>query len=250
MIDEEATLEAYLDHLRLERRLSPRTVAAYRADLLQHLRFLGDGAETSWGEITTDRLREDLARLHRGGRNRRSQQRYRSSLRSFYAFLLAQSWIDADPSSDLEGPRVPRRMPHALGIREVRRLLEGCPQEAPLDLRDRAMLEVAYGAGLRASELVGLGVESIDLERRLVRVVGKGGRERIVPLGVPACESVRRYLDRGRAPLRGRKRSGALFLNRRGDALSRMGFFRVLRKRGAGAGLDPRRLHPHLLRHS
>jgi len=245
------TLDNYLDHLRLERRLSPRSVASYRGDLVQHMDYLQRRGARKWSEVDTDVLRRDLARLHRTGRSRRSLQRYRSSLRGFYRFLLQEGWIQEDLVRDLEGPRVRRTLPRSLSIREVQQLLKAASGSHALDLRDRAMIEVAYGTGLRVSELVGLGPEEIDLENRWVRVRGKGDRERVVPLGRPACEAVREFLEKGRPALAREGRPTArLFLNRRGTALSRMGFFRALRKRGQAAGLDPNRLHPHLLRHS
>ncbi len=250
MTGREEPVDAYLDHLRLERRLSPRTILSYRSDLQQHLEFLASRGGADWKRIDTELLRADLARLHRQGRARRSQQRYRSSLRGFYRFLLREGWIDRDPSVDLEGPRTPRNLPKCLSRSEVDRLLEACAGEGPLDLRDRAMMEVAYGAGLRVSELVGLGVEECDLEKRWVRVVGKGDRERVVPLGAPACRSVRLYLRRGRPAIMKARHCPKLFVNRWGRPLSRMGFFRILRRRGEVAALDARRLHPHLLRHT
>jgi integrase/recombinase XerD len=246
----EEILDAYLDHLRLERRLSPRSVASYRSDLLQHLAYLDGRTIRDFGAVDTETLRADLERLHREGRARRSMQRYRSTLRGFYRHLLREGWIPADPSRELEGTRSARSLPKSLSRDEIERILAASAGRAPLDLRDRALLEVAYGAGLRASELVGLGAEQVDLENRWVLVRGKGDRERVVPLGRPACAAVRAYLARGRSQLCPGGRTTRLFVNRRGGPLSRMGFFRILRKRGEMAGLDPARLHPHLLRHT
>jgi site-specific recombinase XerD len=243
-------LDAYLDHLRIERRLSPRSVISYRSDLVQHLAFLDTRSTADFTAVRTEILRDDLERLHRAGRARRSIQRYRSALRGFYRHLMREGWIPADPSRELEGPRSTRSLPHSLSREEIERLLSATAGREALDLRDRALLEVAYGAGLRASELVGLGAEQIDLENRWIRVRGKGDRERIVPLGRPACAAVRSYLSRGRPQLCPAGKTSRLFVNRRGGPLSRMGFFRVIRKRGAAAGLDPSRLHPHLLRHT
>lgn len=250
MKEAEETVDAYLDHLRLERRLSPRTVLSYRSDLTQHLAFLSSRGCSSWSRVDTDLLRADIARLHADGRARRSQARYRSSLRGFYRHLVREGWIEKDPSLDLEGPKTPRNLPQCLSHEEVGALMEACGGIEPLDLRDRAMMEVAYGAGLRVSELVGLGSEECDLENRWVRVVGKGNRERVVPLGAPACRAVRIYLERARPALVRSRHCPRLFVNRWGRALSRMGFFRILRRRAAAAALDPRRLHPHLLRHT
>lgn len=230
--------------------MSRQTVLAYRADLTQHIAFLARERCPDIAAVGTEILRRDLARLHAEGKARRSQQRYRSSLRGFYRYLLQEGWIRTDPTGELEGPRVMRRLPESLTIEEMERLLSATSGAQPLDLRDRALVEVAYGAGLRVSELVGLGAEGIDLENRCARIHGKGDRERIVPLGRPAVAAVRRYLRRGRPQLLGERRNDRLFVNQRGGALTRMGFFRVLRRRAAAAGLDPRRIHPHLLRHT
>jgi len=246
----EELLNAYLDHLRLERRLSLCTVESYRADLLQHLAYLNGRQVRGLDVADTEALRGDLARLHEAGRSRVSQQRYRSSLRGFYRFLAREGWVPRDPSVDLEGPRTSRRLPRCLTREEVEGLIEKSLGGTPLDLRDRAMIEVAYGAGLRVSELVGLGAEECDLENRVIRVRGKGDRERLVPLGRPACRAVREYLAAGRPHLARGDRCRRLFLNRLGSGLSRMGFYRVLVRRGTSAGIDASRLHPHILRHS
>ena len=147
---------------------------------------------------------------------------------------MREGWIQADPSRELEGPRSTRSLPQQSEPGEIERILSATAGMEPLDLRDRALIEVAYGAGLRVSELVGLGAEQIDLENRWVRVRGKGDRERIVPLGRPACAAVRSYLARGRPQLCPAGGSTRLFVNRRGGSLSRMGFFRILRKTGRG----------------
>jgi site-specific recombinase XerD len=243
-------LNAYLDHLRLEKRLSTRTVESYRGDLVQHLACLTEHGCPALEEVGTELLRTDLARLHEAGRSRSSQQRYRSSLRGFYRFMTREGWIKKDPSVDLEGPRTSRRLPRALTRDEVARLLAASRGDSPLDSRDLAMIEVAYGAGLRVSELVGLGAEECDLENRMIRVRGKGDRERLVPLGRPACDAVQSYLSAGRPRIARGNRSRRLFLNRLGGGLSRMGFYRILVRRGRAAGIERSRLHPHILRHS
>lgn len=244
------TLDRYLDHLRLERRLSPSSAAAYRSDLVQHLAFLetrGTGAPE--GAQPQD-LRDDLDRLARNGRSRASLQRYRSSMRGFYRFLFQEGWIPSDPSADVEKGSGSRRLPRALSRQDVEALFAATNGPELLDIRDRALIQLAYGTGLRVSELVTLAVDRIDLESRSVRVRGKGNRERIVPFSESVAESIARYIAVRRASLPPGKRAISLFLNRRGGPLSRMGFFRILKKRAARAGLDPSGFHPHLLRHS
>lgn len=157
----------------------------------------------------------------------------------------------ADPAADLEAPGRVRDVPRILGETEVESLLESCGGAGPLDRRDRAMVEVAYGSGLRVSELVGLGSEDVDFRESWLRVRGKGRKERMVPLGRPARDALRAYLSHGRPALLGESRDpGRIFLNARGRPLSRMGFWLILQRRGSAAGLPGSKLHPHILRHS
>jgi integrase/recombinase XerD len=154
-----------------------------------------------------------------------------------------------NPAAELELPRRHRKLPRTLSAGEAARLIEAAPGTTPRSLRDRALVELLYGAGLRVSEAVGLDRSGVDLDQRLVRCTGKGGKERIVPLGRQAAEALRRYLARGRPYLDTRHRP-ELFLNAQGGALTRAGAFLILRKLAAAAGLEPERVHPHLLRHS
>jgi integrase/recombinase XerD len=156
---------------------------------------------------------------------------------------------DENPAASLKLPRRGRNLPRALSPSETERLIDAANGTAPRPLRDRALVELLYGAGLRVSEAVGLDKAGVDLDARVVRVLGKGGKERLVPLGRPAAEAVRRYLALGRPHLDRRYRP-ELFLNARGGALTRAGAFLVLRRLADKAGLEPGRVHPHLLRHS
>jgi integrase/recombinase XerD len=157
---------------------------------------------------------------------------------------------DADnPAADIDLPRRRTRLPRTLSLSEVERLIDAANGVSPRSLRDRALVELLYGAGLRVGEAVGLERGGVDLENRLVRCVGKGDKERIVPLGRQAVEALRRYLARGRPHLDRRHRP-ELFLNAQGGALTRAGAFLILKRLAAKAGLDPERVHPHLLRHS
>jgi site-specific recombinase XerD len=154
-----------------------------------------------------------------------------------------------NPAAELELPRRPRKLPKTLSPGEVERLIDAANGTSPRALRDVALVELLYGAGLRVSEAVGLERSGVDLDGRLVRVVGKGGKERIVPIGEHAVAALTRYLSRGR-PYLDRRHRPDLFLNARGGALTRSGAFLILRRLAADAGLDPARVHPHLLRHS
>jgi site-specific recombinase XerD len=172
-----------------------------------------------------------------------------SAVRTYFRHLVLIGIRDDNPAAAIQLPRRAKRLPRALSPSEMERLIDAAAGTSPRSLRDHALVELLYGAGLRVSEAVGLEKGAVDLDDRLVRVIGKGGKERLVPLGRPAAEAVRRYLALGRPHLDRRFRA-QLFLNARGGALTRAGAFLILRKLADKAGLDPERVHPHLLRHS
>ena len=172
-----------------------------------------------------------------------------AAARSFYKHLQLLGEREDNPAAALTLPRRARTLPKTLSAGEAERLIAAAVGTKPRDLRDHALVELLYGAGLRVSEAVGLGKTGVDLDGRLVQVVGKGGKERIVPVGRPAVDALRRYLSRGRPYLDTRHRP-ELFLNARGGGLTRAGAFLILRRLAEKAGLDPLRIHPHLLRHS
>jgi integrase/recombinase XerD len=225
--------------------LAPRTVEAYRRDLFA----LADWLEHSPASVTTEELERYLAELRAAGLSGATVARRVASLRSFFRHLVLIGAADANPAADLVLPRRTRRLPRALSPSEAERLIDAAAGTTPRTLRDRALVELLYGAGLRVSEAVGLEKGGVDLDQRLVRTIGKGGKERVVPVGRQAVEALRRYLSRGRPHLDRRHRP-ELFLNAQGGALTRAGAFLILRKLAAKAGLEPERVHPHLLRHS
>lgn len=245
-------LEEFLFHLSLVRGASPRTVSAYGSDLEAFCHFLAERGRNGPARVEEEDLRTYLIELHERGRQPTTVARARSAIRSFFAFLLDEGLVSRDPSAEVETPSGWRRIPHALKIEEVTALIESVRGETPLDLRDRALLECAYGTGARASELLGLQPAACLWEEGLVRLEGKGGRTRLVPLGTPARRALRAYIVHGRpilAARRGGDQPEEIFLNARGGALGRMGFWKILRKRAAGAGLRGR-VHPHVLRHT
>jgi integrase/recombinase XerD len=172
-----------------------------------------------------------------------------AAVRSYFRHQLLLGARTDNPAAALKSPRRPRSLPRTLSPAETERLIDAASGTAPRPMRDRALVELLYGAGLRVSEALGLQKASVDLDARIVRVLGKGGKERIVPLGRPAADAVRRYLALGRPHLDRRHRPD-LFLNARGGALTRAGAFLILRRLAERAGLEPERVHPHLLRHS
>jgi integrase/recombinase XerD len=226
-------------------RLAPRTVEAYRRDLSDFTRWLG-GAP---GAATTEQLEAYVAQLRADGLAATTIARRVAALRSFFRHQMLLGARADNPAAELELPRRRRALPKTLSPGEVERLIDAATGTTPRAMRDRALVELLYGAGLRVSEAVGLERAGVDLEHRLVRAVGKGSKERIVPLGRPAVDALRRYLAHGRPYLDKRHRP-ELFLNAQGGALTRAGAFLVLRRLAEKAGLEPERVHPHLLRHS
>ena len=226
-------------------RLAPRTVEAYRRDLLALSEWLGRAPAS----VTTEELERYLAELRAAGLSSATIARRVASLRSFFRHLVLIGAVDANPAAELDLPRRTRRLPRALSPSEAERLIDAAAGTTPRSLRDRALVELLYGAGLRVSEAVGLDKTGVDLDQRLVRTIGKGGKERVVPVGRQAVEALRRYLARGR-PYLDRRHRPELFLNAQGGGLTRAGAFLILRKLAEKAGLEPERVHPHLLRHS
>ena len=224
---------------------SPRTVDAYRRDLTAFGAFR-DGL---LAEATTDELERWIAQMRADGLAATTIARRSAALRSFFRQLVLIGQRADNPAAAIVLPRRPRTLPRALSPAETERLIEAATGVTPRAMRDRALVELLYGAGLRVSEAVGAAKSAVDLDARTVRVIGKGNKERIVPLGRPAVESVRRYLALGRPHLDRRHRPD-LFLNARGGPLTRAGAFLILRRLAERAGLEAGRVHPHLLRHS
>jgi integrase/recombinase XerD len=240
---EDRDLDSFLALLAAQR--APRTVEAYRRDLDAFGEWLGGPiSRTSVEELETY-----LAELRAAGLSSATIARRVAALRSFFRHQMLLGSRSDNPAAELDLPRRQSRLPRTLSPAEAERLIEAAAGTTPRAHRDRALVELLYGAGLRVGEAVGLGKTDVDLENRIVRATGKGNKERIVPIGRPAVESVRRYLSRGRPFLDVRHRP-ELFLNARGGALTRAGAFLILRRLAAKAGLDAERVHPHLLRHS
>jgi integrase/recombinase XerD len=229
----------------LAARRAPKTVEAYRRDL----RALGDWLGGPPSQATQDDLERWLAELRAAGLSPATIARRVAAVRSFFKHQVLLGSRSDSPAAALELPRRRRKLPRTLSPAEAQRLIEAAAGSTPRAMRDRALVELLYGAGLRVSEAVGLDRSGVDLEQRLVRCTGKGGKERVVPVGRHAVEALRRYLAHGRPYLDKRHRP-ELFLNAQGGALTRAGAFLILRRLAGRAGLEPERVHPHLLRHS
>lgn len=245
----EPVLEGFLDELRTGRRLSPHTVDAYARDLGEYLAFARRHRLHAWSDAGAIFVDGYFAALAKRGLAGSTLARRRASLRGFHAYLTRIGAAAAEALPEAPPARGQRRLPHVLSVEEIERLLAQPAGEAPLALRDRAMLELIYASGLRVSELCGLPMTGIDREARAVTVRGKGSRERVVPFGRAAAEALDAYLERARPLLSGAARHGRLFVNARGGPLSRMGFWKVLRGHARAAGVASR-VHPHTLRHS
>jgi integrase/recombinase XerD len=244
----EPYLDAFIAYLRSERGLSPRTVEAYARDLVEYLEALRKARVSAPGAVRQEHVRGHLATLGRR-LSARSQARHLAAIRMFHRFLVAERHTDADPAEQVETPRQARRLPVFLTLDEVEALLAAPRDTTPAGLRDRAMLHVLYATGLRVSELVGLSINSVQLDAGYLVARGKGDKERLVPLGRRAVAEVRAWLGRGRpALLRGRA-SRALFVGPRGRALTRQGVWKLVRRHALAAGIR-KRLSPHKLRHS
>ena len=244
-----ATISSFISHVKVDKGLSSNTVSAYRRDLAKFGAF-AQKRKLSLEKVSRDDLVDFLAGLYRLNLESRTVARHLVSLRNFFRFAQTQELISDDPSINLESPKIRRTLPGYLRLEEVERLLEQPDQTTPLGVRDRAMLEVLYSTGLRVSELIGLKASDLDSKVGCVRCIGKGDKERIVPVGRKALSMVEKYLRDARPTLLGKQRGTmTLFVNRRGAALSRVGVWKILSGYGRRAGLRVA-LTPHMLRHS
>ncbi len=248
----QAAVEAFLVHASVERGLSPRTVEAYARDLERFGSFLAGCGVSQPGAIRRQHVSAFAQALEGRGLAPRSRARTLVAVRRWLRHLGAVGALREDPAEGVETPRIGRPLPRVLRPEESAALIEAADPGTPLGMRDRAMLEVLYGAGLRVSELVSLPLSGLDLRTGLLRVRGKGGRERLVPLGEPAQEALARYLAEARPQLSARsdRVSEAVFLSRRGRAMSRQNFFERLRRLALAAGIPRDRVSPHVLRHA
>lgn len=242
-------IEPYQDYLTVERGVSERTHDAYTRDIARAATFARARGAAAPPDLGARALREYIYHLKDMGLAPASIRRNVAALRSYFRFLVAEGHVVRDPTERLETPKRWRTLPQVLTVAEVDRLLATPSLDEPLAFRDRAMLELAYGAGLRVSEWIGIGVKDVLFEDQLVRVFGKGSKERLVPMGRKALGAIAIYLRELRPKLERGAGRGALFLNSRGDPLSRMGAWKILRKYVDKAGIT-KRVTPHTLRHS
>ena len=242
-------LQPFEDALALEEGASPRTIEAYRRDVIRCAAFMREQGVTNARDITPGVLREFVYHLKDLGLAGSSIRRNISALRTWFRVMLAEGLVHTDPTERLDSPQRWRTLPEVLSVDEVTRLLAAPQLDERLAFRDRAMLELAYGAGLRVSEWIGLAVKDVLLEDGLVRVFGKGSKERLVPIGRSAIGAVAVYTRELRPVLEKGQGKGILFLNGQGKPLTRMGAWKILRKYVEQAGIE-KDVSPHTLRHS
>ena len=238
----------YLSYLAVERGSSDNTVAAYGRDLARYLAWLGERGVSEPDEVTRELIEAHIAALAEVGLAPASVERAVSAIKGFHRFMVTDEICQDLPTADIPLPAKPDRLPDVISQADAERLLDQLFPATPTGLRDHAILEVLYGCGLRASELCGLDLRAVLLDEGLVRVFGKGEKERVVPVLGAAASALEDYLDLGRGALVGRRPCDAVFLNVRGGRLSRQSVHAIVEKYGRVAGI--RDLHPHTLRHS
>jgi integrase/recombinase XerD len=242
-------VDAFLNYALTEAGLADNTVEAYHRDLRDFAGFVARRGAASPAAVTRAAVSLYLLDLRRRGLSAGTVKRRTAAIRSFYRFLQREELVEGDPTLDLAPPRSPLRLPRVLTEEEIARLL-GAPQTAtPQGLRDRALLELMYASGLRVSEATGLNLGDVDLSDEVVRAIGKGNKERVVPVGSKAIAALRVYLRAARPAFAGRRATQALFLSRRGGRLTRQGCWKLVRGYARRAGIT-RALTPHVLRHS
>ncbi len=242
-------LGKYIRHLEVERGVSPLTVRNYTSDIRAFLDYLAEEGIDDLNGVDRSIIRRYLGRLQGNGFSRGSISRKLSALRSFYRYLVRHGLASTEPLANLSAPKLERRLPSFLTREEASRLVETPNASTPQAVRDRAILELLYAAGLRVSELVHLDTGDVDVSSRQLRIWGKGSRERLGLIGRPAAQAVREYLDQGRVKLTGKKTTRALFLNRDGGRLSERSIQRIIRRYARGAGMEGN-VHPHMMRHT
>ena len=249
----ESTIHVFLSYLRVEKGLSQNTILAYGRDLKRFAEFLRKRHKLQVEDVNRDDVVDFLSSLYKEKLDSRSVARYLVSLRGLYKFAMMENLVTLDPTENLESPKIRSSLPTYLRVEEIDKLLQAPNLSTPLGLRDRAMLEVLYSTGLRVSELLNLRISDVDMRVGCVRCIGKGDKERLVPIGRKAIEAVEQYLAHGRPkfarPSAPPPHNQSLFLTRIGRRLSRVGIWKILHDYGMKLGLRGR-LTPHKLRHS
>jgi integrase/recombinase XerD len=240
----------YLATLKLERNLSENTIASYKNDLSSLINYLNDSGLKDPSEITSKNLSDFFVLLSKLGLSSRSSARYYSSIKGFFGYLFSSGYIKINPMDKISAPKVSKNLPNVLNINEIEKILSEPDVSKKLGLRDKALLETFYACGLRVSELINLKLSDLFLTEEMIRVFGKGSKERFVPIGSSAINWIGEYLKAGRPLLEKKAKSqNILFLNNRGTKLSRMGVWKIVNNYAELAGIK-KEVHPHTFRHS
>jgi integrase/recombinase XerD len=243
-------IDGFCDAIWLEDGLAKNTLVSYRADLIIFERWLkANGREKSLLEVTRQDILAYLADAFSQSKKPRTSARLLSTLKRLYQFLLREGSVKEDPTLKIRSPKIPKNIPHSLIEIDVDKILEAPNTDSPMGIRDRAMLEVLYGSGLRVSELVSIRMNQINLSEGVIRVVGKGSKERVIPIGEPARDWVGKYLEISRPVILGRGISDTLFVTNRHRGMSRQAFWNLIRKYVFVAGVK-KKVSPHTLRHA
>jgi integrase/recombinase XerD len=242
-------LDQFLNYILVEKGLSKNTIDAYSHGLNRFLDYLRKKGIQEMPSVSKLDVRAFLLGLKRQGLSAKSVVRNLAAIRSFFRFLIQEGILDTDPIEELESPKIEKKLPEILTLKEVEQLLEQPNSQIPIGIRDRAMLEVLYATGMRVSELTQLPIHQVNLEGGFVLVFGKGSKERVIPLGSEAMKWIALYLNMARERLAKGKESPSLFINRSGRGMSRQQFWKIIKAYGRRAGIR-KRITPHLLRHS
>ena len=244
--------ENYIHFLSIEKGLANNSIDSYLRDISKFFTFLNEELKMDVNnieDISKEHLLKYFKQININGLSKRTQARYIASLKSYFRFLIREAVIKKDPTDIIDTPKKDKKLPDYLSIAEIERLLQSVDVTTTLGYRDRTMLEITYGAGLRVSELLNLKTEDINLELGFIRCYGKGNKERIIPIGEIALDYLSLYLKNIRPKIQKNMKSKELFLNSRGRSMSRQGFFKILQNYGKKAGIK-KHLSPHTLRHS
>jgi integrase/recombinase XerD len=242
-------LDLFISYLAVEKGLSGNTQEAYSRDLARYLDYLERQGRTAPATVTSADIAAFLGRLKDDGIGPRSRARSLSAIRMFHKFLMIENYAELNPASIIEAPRTLHKLPDFLSTQEVDALLAACAGSSGENIRDLAMLELLYATGLRVSELVGLKLREVNLDSGYLLTLGKGNKERLVPIGESACQRVTAYLEGVRYRFDPDRQNRFLFLSRLGDAMSRQAFWNIIKKRACQAGIN-KNISPHTLRHS
>lgn len=240
----------FIHFLTVEKGLAKNTLISYERDLKSYLAYMKNVEQlNTWNEVRRASIIQFLARLKDQGKSPKTLARHIASLRSFHQFLIREKITEQDPTIHIESPKQERSLPKVLSMEEVEALLEAPKLTDAFGFRDKAMLELLYATGMRVSELINLDMSDIHATMGFVRCIGKGNKERIIPIGHTALEAIEEYLQNGRVKLQSEHKTDSLFLNHHGNRLTRQGFWKILKKLSKDARIE-KELTPHTLRHS